>query len=83
MIAFTPFAGLVAWVENTVPLAEYLTGKDRNGGAHCRYARPGDLSHVDCFSHLARTGSSKKPLRVRYPPPLHPSPSLSSHTTRV
>lgn len=54
MVAFTPFAGLLAWVENTVPLAEYLTGSRRTGGAHARYRRPGDYSHIECFSKMQR-----------------------------
>jgi len=29
--------GLVQWVENTVPMADYLAGRQRNGGAHARW----------------------------------------------
>ena len=53
VVAFTPFAGLLAWVENTLPLAEYLIG-GRRGGAHARYRRPGDYSHPDCMSKMLR-----------------------------
>ncbi len=34
---FSPCAGLLEWVNNTVCLTEYLIGHDRSGGAHARY----------------------------------------------
>lgn len=65
VVAFTPFAGLLAWVENTLPLAQYLTG-DRRGGAHARYRRPGDYSHPDCFSKMTRQpNSNNTPEKLR------------------
>lgn len=45
VVPFSPAAGLLEWVEETVPLSEYLNGPDRASGAHARYARPGDLTY--------------------------------------
>eukprot|EP00884_Botryococcus_braunii_P019002 jgi/Botrbrau1/5786/Bobra.0155s0009.1 len=51
VVPFTPASGLLEWVENTMPLSEYLIGRDRMSGAHLRYARPDDYSFADCH-HL-------------------------------
>jgi hypothetical protein len=45
VVPFSPAAGLLEWVEDTLPLAEYLIGSDRAGGAHKRYAKPGEITH--------------------------------------
>lgn len=66
VVPFTPAAGLLAWVENTLPLNDYLVGPDRNSGAHARYARPGDWSFYQCWQSMQRTTSNKKPLRQRW-----------------
>lgn len=66
VVPFTPAAGLLAWVENTLPLNDYLVGPDRNSGAHQRYAGPGDWSFYQCWQAMQRTNTSKKPLRQRF-----------------
>ncbi|KAG0491470.1 hypothetical protein HPP92_004868 [Vanilla planifolia] len=43
VVPFTPSAGLVEWVDRTIPLGEYLLGSSRNGGAHGRYG--GETGH--------------------------------------
>lgn len=43
----TPNSGLLGWVDDTMPLAEYLLGEGRNGGAHARYRGPKDIKHLD------------------------------------
>lgn len=52
VVPFTPAAGLLEWVEDTVPLSEYLIGKDRQTGAHARYARPDDYSFAECHQEM-------------------------------
>ncbi|KAK2663729.1 hypothetical protein Ddye_002303 [Dipteronia dyeriana] len=37
VVPFTPSAGVLEWVDGTLPLGEYLIGSMRNGGAHSRY----------------------------------------------
>ncbi|PPS01509.1 hypothetical protein GOBAR_AA19161 [Gossypium barbadense] len=37
VVPFTPSAGVIEWVDGTLPLGEYLIGSNRNGGAHGRY----------------------------------------------
>lgn len=44
MVPFSPASGLLEWVEDTVPLADYLIGKTKLGGAHQRYHKPGELN---------------------------------------
>ncbi len=65
VVPFTPSAGLLAWVEQTVPLNNYLVGEDRTSGAHVRYARKRDWSFVQCFLAVQKSASNKKPLRQR------------------
>lgn len=38
VVPFSPAAGLVQWVEHTIPLTDYLLGRDRRGGAFARWA---------------------------------------------
>uniref|UniRef100_A0A0D9UVU7 Serine/threonine-protein kinase ATM n=1 Tax=Leersia perrieri TaxID=77586 RepID=A0A0D9UVU7_9ORYZ len=47
VVPFTPSAGVVEWVNGTVPLAEYLLGSTRSGGAHGRYGT-GDWTYHQC-----------------------------------
>ena len=47
VVPFSPASGLLEWVEDTVPLGDYLVGKTRTGGAHMRYQRPGDYSFTE------------------------------------
>ena len=54
VVPFSPAAGLLEWVEETIPLSEYLNGPDRASGAHARYARPGALPFLAAFEHLHR-----------------------------
>ena len=39
LLTYIPYRskGLVQWVENTVPMADYLAGRNRQGGAHLRW----------------------------------------------
>nr|XP_029123739.1 serine/threonine-protein kinase ATM isoform X3 [Elaeis guineensis] len=57
VVPFTPSAGVVEWVDRTVPLGEYLLGSTRNGGAHGRYGI-GDWSFLRCREHM--TGKDKR-----------------------
>lgn len=44
-------AGVLEWVEGTVPLGEYLLGSNRTGGAHGRYGA-GDWSFPKCREEM-------------------------------
>ena len=61
VVPFSPAAGLLEWVEETVPLGRYLIGEDRQSGAHKRYARPGDLSFYDCYTTIDKGQRDGRP----------------------
>ncbi|MBA0713566.1 hypothetical protein Golax_012592, partial [Gossypium laxum] len=52
VVPFTPSAGVIEWVDGTLPLGEYLIGSNRNGGAHGRYGI-GDWSFLKCREHMS------------------------------
>lgn len=64
MVPFSPAAGLLEWVEDTLPLSDYLTGRTRLEGAHARYRRPGDLGFVDAYQAMAPPAAGQ-PARAR------------------
>jgi ataxia telangiectasia mutated family protein len=49
VIPLSPNTGILEWVENTIPIGEYLIGNPKNpkNGAHVRY-RPNDKSSDQC-----------------------------------
>ncbi|KAK1384232.1 hypothetical protein POM88_021967 [Heracleum sosnowskyi] len=47
VVPFTSSAGVLEWVNGTVPLGEYLIGRMRSGGAHGRYGA-GDCTFLKC-----------------------------------
>ncbi|PIN15510.1 Non-specific serine/threonine protein kinase [Handroanthus impetiginosus] len=51
VVPFTPSAGVLEWVNGTLPLGEYLIGSSRNGGAHGRYGL-GDWTFMECRQHM-------------------------------
>ncbi|XP_024973398.1 serine/threonine-protein kinase ATM isoform X4 [Cynara cardunculus var. scolymus] len=59
VVPFTPSAGVLEWVNGTLPLGEYLTGSTRNGGAHGRYGI-GDWSFPKCRQHMATENNKRK-----------------------
>lgn len=59
VVPFTPSAGVLEWVNGTLPLGEYLTGSTRNGGAHGRYGI-GDWSFPKCRQHMATENYKRK-----------------------
>ncbi|XP_027337565.1 serine/threonine-protein kinase ATM [Abrus precatorius] len=59
VVPFTPSAGVLEWVNGTVPLGEYLIGSMRNGGAHGRYGI-GDWSFLKCRDHLTNERDKRK-----------------------
>ena len=65
VVPFSPAAGLLEWCEDTVPIGEYLLGgKDRDSGAHARYAVPGQISYHQAMKTM-HGDSSGKTLRQR------------------
>lgn len=76
VVPFTPFAGLLEWVPNTMPLGEWLSGPTRCAGAHARYRRPGQLSYLDVYSKIDKAPEGEllqhfKEACDRFPPVLH------------
>ena len=59
VVPFSPSAGLLQWVEDTMPLVEYLTGPERRTGAHLRYAGPDTLSFAECYSTIYKCQRSQ------------------------
>ncbi|KAI3807033.1 hypothetical protein L1987_22953 [Smallanthus sonchifolius] len=59
VVPFTPSAGVLEWVNGTLPLGEYLTGSSRNGGAHGRYGL-GDWPFPKCRQHMATENNKRK-----------------------
>ncbi|XP_071734165.1 serine/threonine-protein kinase ATM [Rutidosis leptorrhynchoides] len=59
VVPFTPSAGVLEWVNGTLPLGEYLTGSTRSGGAHGRYGI-GDWSFPKCRQHMATENNKRK-----------------------
>uniref|UniRef100_A0ACD5TS08 Uncharacterized protein n=1 Tax=Avena sativa TaxID=4498 RepID=A0ACD5TS08_AVESA len=59
VVPFTPSAGVVEWVNGTVPLGDYLLGSTRTGGAHARYGT-GDWTFFQCREHLASEKDKRK-----------------------
>ncbi|KAI3512910.1 hypothetical protein L1887_20232 [Cichorium endivia] len=59
VVPFTPSAGVLEWVNGTLPLGEYLTGSTRSGGAHGRYGT-GDWSFPKCRQHMATENNKRK-----------------------
>ncbi|KAL5544201.1 hypothetical protein UlMin_007985 [Ulmus minor] len=59
VVSFTPSAGVLEWVNGTLPLGEYLIGSMRNGGAHGRYGI-GDWSFLKCREHMANAKDKRK-----------------------
>ncbi|KAK7281904.1 hypothetical protein RIF29_10269 [Crotalaria pallida] len=59
VVPFTPSAGVLEWVNGTLPLGEYLIGSMRDGGAHGRYGI-GDWSFLRCREHMANERDKRK-----------------------
>ncbi|CAO2819072.1 unnamed protein product [Amaranthus hypochondriacus] len=59
VVPFTPSAGIIEWVDGTLPLGEYLLGSTRNGGAHGRYGA-GDWSFFKCREHMMNVKDKRK-----------------------
>lgn len=59
VVPFTPSAGVLEWVNGTVPLGEYLIGSTRNGGAHGRYGF-GDWTFLKCREHMTKEQNKRK-----------------------
>eukprot|EP01018_Ginkgo_biloba_P024682 Gb_40159 [translate_table: standard] len=59
VVPFTPSAGVLEWVDGTMPLGEYLLGSTRNGGAHGRYGRR-DWSFLLCREQMATEKDKRK-----------------------
>ncbi|XP_062116268.1 serine/threonine-protein kinase ATM isoform X5 [Humulus lupulus] len=59
VVPFTPSAGVLEWVNGTLPLGEYLIGSMRTGGAHGRYG-VGDWSFLKCREHMANAKDKRK-----------------------
>ena len=52
MVPFSPSAGLLQWVEQTLPIMEWLCGEGRAYGGHLRYGPPSDYLYNKSASML-------------------------------
>ncbi|CAI5957055.1 unnamed protein product [Closterium sp. NIES-64] len=59
VVPFTPSAGLLEWVDGTLPLGEYLLGSTRKGGAHARYGGS-DWPFMTCREVMARESDKRQ-----------------------
>lgn len=78
VVPFTPACGLVGWVDNTMPLLDWLVGKDYSSGAHARYAPPGGMTHFQCHKRIKDSQPDRHALAAawaevvrKFPPVLH------------
>ncbi|KAL6011510.1 hypothetical protein ACLOJK_001958 [Asimina triloba] len=58
VVPFTPSAGVLEWVDRTIPVSEYLIGSSsgtRTGGAHGCYGR-GDWTFPQCRDYMMKVG---------------------------
>ncbi|KAK3004627.1 hypothetical protein RJ639_019504 [Escallonia herrerae] len=62
VVPFTPSAGVLEWVNGTIPLGDYLIGSMRNGGAHGRYG-VGDWTFAKSRQHMATENNKRKAFR--------------------
>ena len=61
VVPLAPTAGILQWVEGTIPLMQYLTGPN---GAHERY-RPADMKHKEARTIMERVRTNKNPNRLK------------------
>lgn len=66
VVPLSPQCGILEWVQNTVPLGEYLIGTNAAGagagaGAHQRL-RPGDRTHQQCRAEMKKPGTDREKL---------------------
>mmetsp|Transcript_3784 Transcript_3784/g.7342 ORF Transcript_3784/g.7342 Transcript_3784/m.7342 type:complete len:356 (+) Transcript_3784:832-1899(+) len=59
VVPFTAKDGLLEWVEQTLPLTDYLLGANKRGGAHELY-RPQDWTYFKCRECLTSAGVGKR-----------------------
>ncbi|XP_048500072.1 serine/threonine-protein kinase ATM isoform X3 [Beta vulgaris subsp. vulgaris] len=65
VVPFTPSAGIIEWVDGTLPLGEYLIGSSRCGGAHGRYGA-GDWAFSKCREHMMSVKDKRKAFQEVY-----------------
>ncbi|CAH9111684.1 unnamed protein product [Cuscuta epithymum] len=73
VVPFTPSAGVLEWVNGTVPLGEYLIGSTRDGGAHKRYG-VGDWTFLKCREYMAKKPDKRQAFQEvcdNYRPVMH------------
>ncbi|KFK34114.1 hypothetical protein AALP_AA5G103600 [Arabis alpina] len=59
VIPFTPSAGVLEWVDGTIPLGDYLIGSSRSEGAHGRYGI-GNWKYPKCREHMLNAKDKQK-----------------------
>ncbi|EOA23378.1 hypothetical protein CARUB_v10016554mg [Capsella rubella] len=59
VIPFTPSAGVLEWVDGTIPLGDYLIGSSRSEGAHGRYG-VGNWKYPKCREHMSSAKDKRK-----------------------
>ncbi|KAL1222123.1 Serine/threonine-protein kinase ATM [Cardamine amara subsp. amara] len=59
VVPFTPSAGVLEWVDGTIPLGDYLIGSSRSEGAHGRYGI-GNWKYPKCREHMLNAKDKRK-----------------------
>lgn len=59
VVPFSPFAGLLEWVEQTIPLSDFLLGANKAGGAHGRF-HPKEWTFTQSLKKLMKAAPDKK-----------------------
>ena len=64
VVPFSPHAGVLQWVENTVPIKDYLCGPNHTTGAISRYNStvPGSLTFLEAFQEYTAIQKANKGL---------------------
>ena len=60
VVPFSPSAGLLQWVEQTLPIMEWLCGETRTSGGHVRYGDADDYTYVEAQTKLAGAAAPEK-----------------------
>ncbi|KAI8470131.1 MAG: kinase-like domain-containing protein [Monoraphidium minutum] len=77
VVPISPAAGLVQWVEDTVPMADYLAGRNRQSGAHARYRGRGAWTWFDCYNRMNKAPADQ--LLPSFHECLHKFPPVFHH----
>lgn len=74
VVPFSPAAGVIQWLEDTMPLGEYLLGPDKRSGAHARYKEEGHYTFEQVSTGWGRGAAYQLPSPLPVHTPVVPGP---------